>query len=74
MSQKLRTLAAIVEDLGSIPVLTWKLTTTYNSNPKRSDVFFWLPRVLHACGTHIYTQAKHSNTENIFKRETNEGT
>lgn len=42
MAQWLRTPAALLEDLCSIPSNhTKKLTTTCNSSSKRSDDFFW---------------------------------
>ena len=57
MVQRLRTLAALAEDPGSVLNTTWQLTTIHNSSSKGSDALssgalFWPLWVLHAHGTH----------------------
>jgi hypothetical protein len=39
MVQWLRELAALPKDLGSVPALTWQLTTVCNFNFRGSDTF-----------------------------------
>jgi hypothetical protein len=59
MAERLRALAALGEELDSIPS-THMASHDCNSSFRGYDTLFCLPWALHTRGTHIYIQAKHS--------------
>lgn len=44
------------------PVAALRLIAICMSSSKGSNIIFWSPKVLHAHGTHTYTQGEHSYT------------
>jgi hypothetical protein len=57
MTQQLITLAALAEDLSSVPRTHIRhFTTTYNSSPRESNTLSDLQGLLHTYSTHTYTQ------------------
>lgn len=72
MTQKLRTLVILSEDLGSSPSSLWPVTNICNSNPRVSDTLSWSPRTMHCtlivhrqmCSQNTHT---HKNKQILFK-------
>lgn len=67
MFQWLKTLAVLPENLGLNSTTHMEAHSCYNSSSKGSDARFWLPGVLHTCGTLTYTQVRHWYTKNKNK-------
>jgi hypothetical protein len=61
MLLQLRALAALAEDVGSVPC-THTAAHNCNSVSGRSVALFWPPQILHAYSTQTYIQAKHPYT------------
>jgi hypothetical protein len=59
MAQWLRSLAALPEDLSSIPTPIYRPTTIFKCSPRVSDTLLWPQWKLQAHGTWIHRQTKH---------------
>lgn len=66
-AQQLQALAALTEDLSSIPVPTWRLTTVHTPVPG-FNFFFWPPQ---ATGTHIAHIHMHRQNIHMHKMKIN---
>lgn len=68
MDQWGRSLTALAEDSGSIPIPTRCLTAICNSNFRGRSHAFWPLSALHAHGTQINMQAKQIQNKMNFKK------
>jgi hypothetical protein len=59
VSQQLRSLVALTEELGSFPRIHRQLTIFCNSNPRGSNTLFWSQHSLYTHVVWTYMQANH---------------
>lgn len=67
MVQRLRTLAVLAEDPGSVPSTYMVDGNHRNSSSRESSALFWPPLALHTHGAQTFIQVQHVYTQNKNK-------